>query len=157
MTVLRFSCLQAGLPEKYHKLILHHIIRHCYKKCRASCPSRIIPAVRQSSFGWQYRCVTIFGTLALFVLEAAGKLGGKAVFVFVGVGGHGGGWRLRPSEKTKGGIMPYRDRAFRPSESGLEGVRDFPQFRRLMGRKGRLKYFSDGLCLNSVYCQTESA
>jgi hypothetical protein len=23
--------------------------------------------------------------------------------------------------------------------------------------KGRLKYFSDGLCLNSVYCQTESA
>ena len=31
-----------------------------------------------------------FGTLALFVLEAAGKLGGKAVFVFVGVGGHGG-------------------------------------------------------------------
>lgn len=104
MTVLRFSCLQAGLPEKYHKLILHHIIRHCYKKCRASCPSRIIPAVRQSSFGWQYRCVTIFGTLALFVLEAAGKLGGKAVFVFVGVGGHGGGWRLRPSEKTKGGL-----------------------------------------------------
>ena len=91
MTVLRFSCLQAGLPEKYHKLILHHIIRHCYKKCRASCPSRIIPAVRQSSFGWQYRCVTIFGTLALFVLEAAGKLGGKAVFVFVGVGGHGEG------------------------------------------------------------------
>ena len=27
----------------------------------------------------------------LFVLEAAGKLGGKAVFVFVGVGGHGEG------------------------------------------------------------------
>ena len=32
-----------------------------------------------------------FGTFALFVLEAAGKLGGKAVFVFVGVGGHGEG------------------------------------------------------------------
>ena len=32
-----------------------------------------------------------FGTLALFVLEAVGKLGGKAVFVFVGVGGHGEG------------------------------------------------------------------
>ena len=32
-----------------------------------------------------------FGTLALFVLKAAGKLGGKAVFVFVGVGGHGEG------------------------------------------------------------------
>ena len=30
-----------------------------------------------------------FGTLALSVLEAAGKSGGKAVFVFVGVGGHG--------------------------------------------------------------------
>ena len=64
----------------------------------------------QSSFGWQYRCVTIFGALALFVLEAAGKLGGKAVFVFVGVGGHGGGWRLRPSEKTKAdyAISPVR-------------------------------------------------
>ena len=39
MTVLRFSLFTGWLPEKYHKLILYHIIRHCYKKCRASCPS----------------------------------------------------------------------------------------------------------------------
>ena len=37
--------------------------------------------------------------------------------------------------------MPYRLSVFRTSEGGLEGVHDFPQFRRLMGRKGRLKYF----------------
>jgi hypothetical protein len=30
-------------------------------------------------------------------------------------------------------------------------------FGHVFGRKGRLKYFSDGLCLNSVCCQTESA
>lgn len=48
---------------------------------------RSSPKMAKNSF----QKVSLFGTLALFVLKAAGKLGGKAVFVFVGVGGHGEG------------------------------------------------------------------